>query len=231
MKTSWQASAATMGLRCALMSLTWVTLLSTTGCSRQLPVPAAGVTSNAGHLPFDRTSEASGISPTAGFTFDGIPIGTAVTVRLELALSSADCRAGDSFDAVVDEPVIVAGKTVVPRGAVVTGSVMAAKASRYVHGPGYLRVTLTSIVLNGKAVPLRTSSIFAKAGTYEKREMLAMNRAAIDDKGAVAESTVDSAADPERLAQPSIRPGQSDVGFSTGRRLTFRLAQPLHSAS
>jgi hypothetical protein len=97
-----------------------------------------------------------------------------------------------------------------------------------VHGPGYLRVTLTSIVVNGKPVPLRTSSVFAKGGTYGKHPMLTMNRSAMDDKTAFAQSTADSTNDPERLSQPLIRPGEGNVRFSTGRRLTFRLAQPLH---
>jgi hypothetical protein len=29
-------------------------------------------------------------------------------------------------------------------------------------------------------------------------------------------------------SQPSFTPSQGDVRFSTGHRLTFRLAQPLH---
>ena len=34
------------------------------------------------------------------------------------------------------------------------------------HDPGYLRVTLVSIVVNGKSIALQTSSIFAKGGSY-----------------------------------------------------------------
>jgi hypothetical protein len=233
MKTSRQASGAIMVLRLALVSLTWITFVWT-GCSRQFPVPGSSdpgssEKTSSGHLPFDRVSDVHGISPTAGFAADEIPAGTEVTVRLQLALSSADSRVGDSFQAVLDEAVVVAGKTVVPRGATVTGKVVAARASRYLHDPGYLRVTLASVVVNGKAVPLRTSSIFAKGRTYGKREMLAMNRSAADDKGAVAGSAVDSGNGSEPLFhEPQISPGQDDVRFSTGRRLTFRLAQPLH---
>jgi hypothetical protein len=141
------------------------------------------------------------MSPTAGFSFDGIPAGTEVTVRLQSALSSADSRAGDSFQAVLVEPIVVAGKMVVPPGAAVTGSVVAGKTSGGLNAPGYLRVTLASIAMNGKPIPLETSSIFAKGGSHKKY-------------GAPTE--------------PSINPGQGDVRFSTGRRLTFRLVQPLH---
>jgi hypothetical protein len=133
---------------------------------------------------------------------------------------------------VLDEPLMVAGKTVVPRGAMVSGTVVAARAAGHLHDPGYLRVTLTSIVVNGKAVPLRTSSKFAKGGTYGKREMLAMNRSAGEGKDAGAESAVDSANGSGPLFHgPGIGSGNGNVRFSTGHRLTFRLAQPLHLES
>jgi hypothetical protein len=222
-------------VRLALASLAWVTFAGMTGCSRQLAVPASGGTAGSAHLPFDRVSNGGGISPTAGFAFDGPPAGTEIVVRLQAALSSADSRVGDAFAAVVDEPVIVAGKIVVPQGAIVTGNVMAARASRSLHEPGYLRVTLTSMVVNGKAVPLRTSSIFAKGGSYAKRGARAMKTSGENDNGAPAQSAADStnggALPNQAASSPLLGPGQRDVRFSTGRRLTFRLAQPLHLES
>ena len=178
-----------------------VSLVWETGCSRQLAVPGASGHAGSAPLPFDRVSDSSGISPTAGFSFDGIPAGTEVTVRLQSALSSANSRAGDSFQALLVEPMVVAGKMVVPPGTAVAGSVVAGKSSAGLNDPGYLRVTLASLALNGKRIPLETSSIFAKGGSGEKRS-------------AAAELAID--------------PGQGDVKFSTGRRLTFRLVQPLH---
>jgi hypothetical protein len=196
MKKCRQVNRLIVVLMVAAVSLAWET-----GCSRQLAVPASAGGAGGTPLPFDRVSDNSGISPTAGFSFDGIPAGTEVTVRLQSALSSADSRAGDSFRAVLVEPIVVAGKMVVPPGATVTGSVVAGKTSGGLSDPGYLRVTLASIAINGKPIPLETSSIFAKGGSHEKH-------------GASVE--------------PAISPGQGDVRFSTGRRLTFRLVQPLH---
>jgi hypothetical protein len=227
MKRSRQITRPLKVLGLTLATLAWVVLIWTAGCSRQLSVPASSGTAKSSQLPFERVSDSSGISPTSGFSFDGIPAGTEITVRLQTALSSAHSRVGQSFDAVVDEPVIVSGKTVVPSGATVTGSVLAARTSRSRHQPGYLRLTLASIVVNGKAVPLRTSSVFAKGASYGKREAPAMTRSAADGKGAVAESALDSA----NRTEPSSSPVQGDVRFSTGRRLTFRLTQPLHLES
>jgi len=209
------------GRLAVVLALAWMTAAWVTGCSRQLTVPGSGGSADHGQLPFDRVSDDSGISPTAGFASDGIPAGTEVTIRLRLPLSSADSRAGDSFQAVLDEPLVVAGKTLVPRGTPVSGSVLAAKASGRQHDAGYLRLTLASIALNGKSVPLQTSSIFAKGGWDDKPKAPKMRRT---DGGAMAESSVDS----ENRTPLAFNPEQGDVKFSTGRRLTFRLAQPLH---
>jgi hypothetical protein len=225
MKRLWQFGTRPIkvcGL--ALVSLAWLTLSWTAGCSRQLPVPASGEAAKASQLPFERVSDGGGISPTAGLTVDGIPAGTEITVRMQAAMSSANSRVGESFEAVVDEPVIVAGKIVVPRGTTVTGSVLEARASRSLQQPGYLRVTLESIVVNGKAVPLRASSIFAKGASYAKRETPTVTRSGANGKAELTESALGSA----HGTEPSLLPAHADARFSTGRRLTFRLAQPLH---
>src|SRR5258706_10624277 len=62
-----------------------------------------------------------------------VPAGTAVTVRLQTAVSSASSQPGETFDAVLDEPLIVDGRTVVPRGAAVRGKVTTAKHSGRLH--------------------------------------------------------------------------------------------------
>jgi hypothetical protein len=202
-----------------------------TGCSRQ-PAPGSNASANSGRLPFERVSESGGISPTAGIAFDGIPAGTEFTVRLQMALSSADSRAGDSFQAVLDEPLVIARKTIAPRGTPVTGSVLAAKASEGLNDPGYMRLTLASIVMNGKSVALQTSSIFAKGGFYERRKSTPIRNSETNGKAPAAEPAVGggnaAAIIPSQGNPGQGNPGQGNVRFSTGRRLNFRLAQPLH---
>jgi hypothetical protein len=207
-----------------------------TGCSRQ-PPPESNASANSGRLPFERVSERGGISPTAGFAFDGIPAGTQFTVRLQMALSSADSRAGDSFQAVLDEPLVIARKTIAPRGTPVTGSVLAARASEGLTDPGYLRLTLASIVMNGKSVPLQTSSIFAKGGFYQRRKPTPIRSTEPDGKASAVEPALGDGnptainpvqGNPHQGNRSQGNPGQGDVRFSTGRRLNFRLAQPVH---
>jgi hypothetical protein len=195
-----------------------------TGCSRQTAAPESSATTNRSQLPFDRVSENGGVSPTAGFASDAVPAAAEVTIQLQEDLSSAECRAGDNFQAVLGEPLVVAGRTLAPTGTPVTGAVVAAKAARSLHQPGYLRLTLTSIFLHGKSIPLQSSSIFAKGASYEKGKMATMRSFGAGQKGALVESAQDSG----NGTVPSIRPRRGNVTFSTGRRLTFRLAQPLH---
>jgi hypothetical protein len=215
----------------ACSTLACLTLGCFTGCSRQLTGPPANGTASHGQLPFERVSDVSGLSPTAGLTTDEIPAGTQFTIRLQTALSSADSRAGDGFQAVLDEPLVLAGKTIVPPGTPVAGSVIAARASESVDGgaysnpgyldPGYLRLTLTSMVIHGKSVPLRTSTLFVKGRSYEKGKATTIKSAATDEKSSAAELAAGDG------TGTLIDPAQRDVRFSTGRRLSFRLAQPL----
>jgi len=190
--------------------LTSAVLASAAGCSRQVAVPVSTGTTSSPQLPFDRASDNGGVSPTDAFP-DGVPAGTEITIRLAAELSSAEARIGDSFNALLDEPVMVAGKAVVLRGAPVTGNVVDTKGCSR-RAPGYLRITLASVATNGKSIPLQTSSIFTKGGSYEKRTAATITRSPAEMPEALPEST----------AVPS------DVRFSTGRRFTFRLIQPLH---
>jgi len=218
MKKWWWAGRLTAVLTLACGIAAWVT-----GCSRQLAVPGSTGTADSSQLPFDRVSDNSGISPTAGFATDGIPAGIELTVRLQLPLSSADSRVGDSFQAVLDEPVVVAGRTVLPRGTPFTGSVVAAKASGGPQDPGYLRMTLVSMAVDGKSIALQTSSVFRKGGSHKSRKTPTVKSSESDRRGEMAESVVNSGSGSDSFFLPS----QGDIRFSTGHRFTFRLAQPL----
>jgi hypothetical protein len=209
----WQAGRLTV-----VFSLAWAV-----GCSRQLAVQGSSVPpAGSGQLPFARESDPAGISPTAAFAPDGVPIGTEITVRLQLILSSTDAHLGDSFAAVLDQPIVVAGQTVVLPGAPVTGTVLAAQACERLHDSGYLRVTLASITVNGKPLILQTSSIFAKGARHEKPKTTSGDPST--GQAPLAEMETDSA-----VRSPTSSPlNNGDVKFSTGHRFTFRLTEPLH---
>jgi hypothetical protein len=134
------------------------------GCSRQ-PV-FLSPKDNAQNLPFNDTSHSEGISPTQAFASASIPVGTAMAIRLQSSVSSALSHPGDQFQAVLDGPIMVQGQTLAPSGTEITGTIVAARASQPRH-PGYLRLTLSGLVLNGKTVTVNSSSIFSKGDQRE----------------------------------------------------------------
>ena len=201
----------------------FVVLLATltlAGCSQHESLPTAEDAATADqHLPFAAASDKTGFFPTGSLAPTVIPAGTPVSIHLQLALSSASSRAGDPFEAVLDEPIVVRGQTVAPQGAVITGKVLDAKAADQFEGAGYLRLALTAISLNGKAIPIQTSSIFVKRGSHEQRNVTIL-RDGSGKKGALIGASIDAPG-------TTFATGSMDVGVAPERRLTFRLAQSL----
>ena len=204
------------------MAVVGLLLAVIAGCARQPAIENGDATpANNEPLPFDRPAVNKVVSPTASIAPENIPAGTPVTIRLSSAVSSERSRPGDTFDAVLDEPIIVEGQTLAARGASVSGRVAAAKPSGRLHDPGYLRLTLTHISIKGKSSPLQTSSIFVKGGSHPVR-----NLAMIGSAG--ARTGTGSSTDAAGGARTAVATGNKDVGFSPEKRLTFRVTQPVN---
>lgn len=166
-----------------------------------------------------------------------VPAGTPLSIRLQGTISSASNRPGDEFAAVLDEPIVVNGNTVAPRGAAVQGRVLAARSSGRLHNSGYLRLALVSVEINGKSVPVHSSSVFAAGGSHQNRNL------ALIGGGAGAGAVIGGIAGGGKGAMigtvagggagtvGAYATGQKDVSFAPERRLTFRLTQPLVAKS
>jgi hypothetical protein len=162
------------------------------------------------------------------------PAGTLITVRLSNPVFSDTATgngtisggtAAGNFEAVVDEPVVIDGVTVVPRGTSATGRIESFQSSlekplvldkpsapeRLSSSPekipneklagvrdkrGYVRLTLDSVDVAGRSLSIRTSSLFARVSSYPH----------------------------------PIRPGSGVISLEQGRRLTFRLSEPVYVA-
>ena len=110
---------------------------------------------------------------------------------------------------------MLSGLTIAPKGALLTGKILEAKSSNPFREAGYLRLALTEISIDGKSMPLLTSSIFLKGATYE-REVSAPPVQLVGTKTLLSKV----APAPQRI---EVR---EDAAVSSERLLTFRLTQP-----
>jgi hypothetical protein len=162
-----------------------------------------------------------------------IPAGTSIAVRLQNAVSSASAHPGDTFDAVLVNPLVIDGKTVAPAGAPATGRVVAVRNSGRLHDSGYIRLALATVEVNGKQVPVQSSSIFAAGASHKNRNLgfigggaaggALIGALAGGGKGALIGSAVGAGAG----TGAAYATGKKDVGFGAERTLTFRLTQAI----
>jgi hypothetical protein len=111
--------------------------------------------------------------------------------------------------------------------------VVEAKSSGRLHDSGYLRLTLASITINGKVIPVQTSSLFAKGANHNKRNAALIGGGtgagaligglAGGGKGALIGGLVGAGAG----TGGAYATGKKDVAFGAERRLSFRLTQSL----
>jgi|SRR5215469_2876942 len=86
-----------------------------------------------------------------------VPAGTVLTVRTAQALSSKNSTAGQIFSGTLATPVSVGGRSALPAGSTVHGTVVTAKAKGKIKGEGQLDLTLTSVTSGGRTYEITTA--------------------------------------------------------------------------
>jgi BON domain len=98
-----------------------------------------------------------------------VPAGTTLTVTTSQALSSKNSQSGQTFLAILAQPISVEGRPVLPKGATVSGKVVNAKAKGKIKGQGELSLTLTSISLQHHTYDIQTSVLSSTSKGKGKR--------------------------------------------------------------
>jgi hypothetical protein len=162
-----------------------------------------------------------------------LPQGRTLHVRLLQALSSRYASPGQAFDAELATPVVVDGRTVLPKSTRLRGRVVSARPSGRLHNPGYLRLTLDAVQApDGKWVDIKTTSVRAEGKSHKKRNLAfigggtgvgaAIGAIAGGGKGAAIGALSGAGAG----TAGAYATGKEDVSFPAESRLVFTTVRP-----
>ena len=162
-----------------------------------------------------------------------IPAGTAITIKTGQALSSKESQSGQTFTATIAQPVSIHGRTAIPSGSSVTGTVVTAKAKGKIKGEGELDLTLTSVAIKGHTYTLQTNAYESTAKGKGKRTAVTTGGGAAGGaligglagggKGAGIGALVGAGAG---LVGGAMT-GNKQIEFPAETAITFTLAAPL----
>ena len=162
-----------------------------------------------------------------------VPEGTVIPVTLDQTLSSEDNRTGDDFDASVSAPIVVDGKTVIPKGARARGRIVESKASGRLNNPARLELTLTSIEVGGTRYDVDTGDTRSVGKSHTKHNVIFIGggtgAGAIlggivgGGKGAAIGAAIGAGGGTAAAAAT----GKMQIRLPAETRLSFPLSQPL----
>jgi hypothetical protein len=88
-----------------------------------------------------------------------LPAGTNFVIRMIDGVDSERNRVGQTFQASLDEPILLNGETVVARGADVVVKLVDAKQSGKLAGRSQLTLDLVSVKVNGRMMDINTQTV------------------------------------------------------------------------
>jgi len=137
-----------------------IALLAAAGCARTAQVESGGEV----------------VSTPLPTSTDAIPVGTTLKVTLDQTLGTEQSKVGDAFTASVAEPLNTAdGSLVVPKGAVLHGTVTGLHASERAGDQAAIKLDFDSLTINGQRYPFDakiTSTELKTQGSDTREETL-----------------------------------------------------------
>lgn len=98
-----------------------------------------------------------------------LPAGTNLVVRMIDPVDSETGKVGQTYAASLDEPLMVNGQTVIPRGADVTVKLVESKESGKLTGRAELTLDLVSVRVNGKMMDINTQTVQRESDSRGQR--------------------------------------------------------------
>src|SRR5258706_776435 len=184
--------------------------------------------------PPDPTA-AEGVTPPQPTAMPVIlPEHTAIRVTLDQSLATNRSRPGDHFAATVSEPVLVDGRTVIPKGAHAEGLVVDARKSGRLKGRARLELALQSVEVDGQNYDVRTMVRTRVGRDHKKRNLglmgggagggLLIGALAGGGKGALIGGPIGLGAG----ATAALLTGKKDIRVCAEQPLKFELAETVN---
>ncbi|MCC7174551.1 MAG: hypothetical protein IT159_05085 [Bryobacterales bacterium] len=162
-----------------------------------------------------------------------VAAGTLISARLAETLSTENVKAGDSFTATLDRPLVVDGLVIAERGARVEGQVTEAAQSGRVRGVASLAIRLTRLLTSdGQRVDIQTDAFKREAESTRREDAIkvgggagigaAIGAIAGGGKGAAIGAAIGGAAGAGTVAATRGKPAV----LSVETRIDFRVSEP-----
>lgn len=162
-----------------------------------------------------------------------IPLDTLFVVRMIDSVDSERDQVGQTFRASLDQPIVVRGETIIPRGADVVVKLVDDKQSGRLTGKTELTLDLSSVAISGKQVDILTQTVKQEsgsrgAGTVRKAGAGAAIGAVIGGiAGGGAGAAIGAAAGGGAGTAAQVMTRGQRVRIPSETRLTFKLEQAI----
>src|SRR5215472_9008436 len=100
-----------------------------------------------------------------------VPEHTTIHVTLDQTVATSQ-KPGHHFRTTVSKPVVIEGKTVIPKGARAEGVIVQAKEAGRIKGRAQLQLALQSVAVNGQNYPVHTFSSREDGHSNKKHHLL-----------------------------------------------------------
>jgi hypothetical protein len=149
------------------------------------------------------------------------------------AVNSQTTRIGQTFRASVDEPVVVADRQVIPRGADVITKLVDDQKSGKIQGRAVLTLALVSVSVNGQMVDVTSLDVRTASGSQTKKSagLIGGGAAVGAIVGAIAGggkgAAIGAASGGALGGATTVLTNGQEVKIPSETRLTFRLQYPV----